>query len=285
MKLLDNPKRIQAAALNLGLRKAKGDIIIRMDAHTLYASDYISQCVNLLTKTEAANVGGPQQAVGNNYITKAIALAVSTPFGAGDARFRHVNFNKEAWVETVYLGAWFKKTLEEIGGFNEEWVINEDFELNYRLRQKGYRILLSPKIRSQYFVRSSIGKLARQYFRYGFWKVKTLNKHPSSLRWRQLVPPAFALGLLLSLAIFPFSATLGAIVPLVYLGSNFLASFITSRKNNWQYLPILPIVYAVIHISWGSGFLIGLIKFGVPRLSIGAFRTAFAPIDSRRKAE
>jgi cellulose synthase/poly-beta-1,6-N-acetylglucosamine synthase-like glycosyltransferase len=275
IRLLENPKRIQAAALNIGLQGAKGEIIIRMDAHTLYAPDYISRCVELLETTEAANVGGLQRAVGTDYISSAIAVAITTPFGIGDAYFRYVE--KEMWVDTVYLGAWRKSTLEELGGFNEEWAVNEDYELNYRLRKAGGKILLSPKIKCWYYVRPSLKALARQYFRYGFWRAKTLITYPDSLRWRQLAPPALVIALLLSLGILPMNWVLGITAPALYLVANLLASTWTASRKGWKFLSLLPFVFATIHLSWGIGFLIGFFRWGIPRIITWGVKTVETP--------
>jgi cellulose synthase/poly-beta-1,6-N-acetylglucosamine synthase-like glycosyltransferase len=273
IRILDNPKQIQAAAMNIGIREAKGSIILRMDAHTTYACDYIHQCVNLLQKSEAKNVGGVQRAVGSNYISNAIAIAITSPFGIGDARFR---FSKlEEWVDTVYLGAWYKNTLEDLCGFNEEWVVNEDYELNYRIKQAGGKILLSPNIQCQYHVRSSLKRLAIQYFRYGKWKVKTLVTHPNALRWRQIVPPFLVLFLLLSIFFLPIYWPLGIVVPAFYTITNIVASILTGIKRGWRYLPFLPITFTILHLSWGIGFWAGMFKFGIPRFSIESLKNAF----------
>ena len=261
IRLLDNPKRIQAAALNIGLREAKGEIIIRMDAHTFYAFDYIHQCIELLETTEAANVGGLQRAVGENYLSKAIAIATTTPFGIGNAYFRYAE--KEMWVDTVYLGAWRKSTLKALGGFNEEWVVNEDYELNYRLRKAGGKILLSPKIKCYYYVRPSLKALARQYFRYGFWRAKTFVTYPDSLRWRQLAPPALVVALLMSIGILSVDWIPGVIVPALYLAADLLVSTWIAYRRGWKYLPLLPLVFPTIHLSWGIGFLSGLFRWGI----------------------
>lgn len=279
IRLLDNPKRSQAAALNIGIREARGDILIRMDAHTVYASDYIRQCVRLLETTDATNVGGLQRAVGTDYVSGAIGVAITTPFGIGDAHFRYVE-GKEMYVDTVYLGAWYKSTLIALGGFNEEWAINEDYELNYRLRKAGGRILLSPNIRSWYCVRPSLRGLAKQYFRYGFWRVKTLVAHPGSLRWRQLVPPALVMTLFLALGLLPFDWRLGVTVPAVYLAANLAASFWTAYNKGWRYLPLLPVVFATIHLSWGTGFVMGLFKWGIPRITPSSLLQAFRPLEN-----
>lgn len=276
IRLLDNPRRIVPAALNLGIREARGEIIVRMDAHTAYAPDYIRQCVRLLMTTDAANVGGPMRKVGTTYVSEAIAAATTTPFAAGDAYFHYADSNR--WVDTVYLGAWRCETLEILGGFNEELEANEDYELNYRLREMGGRILLSPQVRCWYYVRSSVRALARQYFRYGFWKVKTLRIHPDSIRWRQLVPHVFVLGLSSSLLILPFHPLLGAFLPGLYLIANLVASIWTAATRGWKYFPVLPVIFATVHVSWGLGFLVGLLRWGVPRFSIRSLVNAFRPV-------
>lgn len=277
IRLIENQKINQAAALNLGIQEAQGEIIVRMDAHTLYAPDYIRRCVELLRTTEAANVGGPQRAMGTNYISNAIAIALIIPFGIGDARFRYAE--KEMWVDTVYLGAWRKSTLEALGGFNEEWTVNEDYELNYRLRKAGGKILLSPKIRCWYFVRPSLRALARQYFRYGLWKVKTLVAYPDSLRWRQLAPPALVVSLFVSLLMLSLGWSLGAVIPALYLLANLVASIWTAFRKGWKHLPLLPIAFATIHLSWGIGFIAGLFKWGVPRITPSLLVKAFQPLE------
>lgn len=277
IRLLDNPKRLIPAALNTGIREAKGDIIVRMDAHTLYASDYIRRCVEILRSSGAANVGGVQRAIGTNYLSRTIAVAMNSPFGVGDASFRYAG--KEMWVDTVYLGTWWKRTLEEIGGFREDVVVNEDYELNYRLRKTGGKILLSPHIKCWYYVRPSLKALATQYFRYGFWKVKTLVLHPEALRWRQLVPPALVIGLLLSGPAGILHWRLGLVVPGLYVTANILASLRTAARKGWIYLPLLPFVFATIHLSWGLGFLMGLFRWGLPRWDLRILIQAFSQFD------
>lgn len=273
VRLLDNEKRIIPTALNVGIREAQGDVIIRMDAHTVYASDYVRRCVKLLETTEAASVGGLQRAVGTGYRSRAIALATTTPFGIGGAPFRHTE--GILWVDTVYLGAWRKSTLVELGGFDESWLVNEDYELNVRLRQAGGKILLSPDIRCWYHVRPTLRELARQWLRYGFWKVKTLVAHPESLQGRQLAPPALVAALVLSLGLLPLRWPLGIVVPVLYLCANLVAAVWTAARRGWNYLPLLPLAFATIHLSWGAGFLAGLIKWGVPRITLSSLVRVF----------
>lgn len=266
IRLLDNPKKIRASGNNIGIKASKGEIIISMDAHVIYAPDYIRQCVDLLQKGYAANVGGLQKAVGYNYITNLIALATTTPFGIGDAEFRYLN--KEKTVDTVYLGAWLKKTLEQVGLFNEEWLRNADYELNYRIRKAGGKILLSPKIKCEYLARGSLLKLAQQYFLYGLWRVKTIVVHPDSVRWRHLIPPLLILWLLLSVILLIFNIKLWWIPVGVYGIYSLLISLGISLIHGIKYFPLLPIAFWTIHLSWGFGFFNGIIKFGIPKIKI-----------------
>lgn len=262
---IKNPGRIVPTGLNLAIRAAKGEFIVRVDSHTLYSTDYIRSCVELLETSGAANVGGPQTSIGTDYVSTSIALATTSRFGAGNAKFRYSD--KEAWVDTVYLGAWRKDTLEKLGGFDEKFVVNQDYELNHRILASGGKILLSPRIKCQYFVRPSFSKFAKQYFRYGLWKVHTLKKHPDSLRWRQIAPPAFVLALIVSTVAGAFVPTfpwwsLWALYGIACLAAGLKVGLVRSP----QHLPILPLVFAVLHFSWGLGFLIGLFRFGVPTL-------------------
>lgn len=259
---LNNRAQIVSPALNLAIQKARGEYIIRLDGHTLIASNYVRKCVEILQRTQAENVGGRMNAVGESYTGEVIAAATSTPFGVGGARFHYSE--KEEWVDTVYMGAWPKSVFQKVGLFDEELVRNQDDEFNYRLRKMGGRILLSPEIKSQYYNRSSLRSLWRQYFQYGYWKVRVLQKHPRQMSLRQFIPPLFAasLGIAFLLAFFiPFGRLLLALSAGLYLGANLLASVWTASRRGWAYLPMLPIVFAILHLSYGTGFLTGLVKF------------------------
>ena len=260
LKLLDNPRKIQAAALNIGILAAQGDIIIRVDGHTIVAPDYVSTCANFLLQGRADNVGGLMRPVGTNYVGRSVALATTSPFGIGGSKFHYSE--REQYVDTVYLGAYWRKTFNMIGLFDEEVHINEDYELNYRLRQTGGKILLSPAIKSTYIPRSSLTGLWRQYFIYGRQKTRTLRKHPTSLRWRQVVSPLFVGvfsgsligGLFWLPSVWLFIVTVGC-----YLLANLVASTIAASRGGWRYLPILPLVFVIIHLAWGLGFWVGVL--------------------------
>lgn len=273
VRVLGNPAGIVPTGMNIALRQARGDIIIRVDGHTVIAPDYVRQCMEALKVSGADNVGGRMNAIGHTLFSNAVAVATSTPFGIGDGRF-HFSDSQE-WVDTVYMGAWPREVFAKIGFFDEELVRDQDDEFNYRLRASGGRILLDPKIRSEYSVRGSPSSLWRQYFQYGFWKVRVLQKHPRQMSLRQFVPPAFVLALLGSV-IFALLSALGqpvfglpasvlrfaaGITPLLYLLANVAASLITSSKKGWQNLPFLPPVFAILHLSYGFGFLIGQVRF------------------------
>jgi len=262
LSLLDNPGQIVPTGLNTAICYAKGEIIIRVDGHTCIEQDYISQCVKALQETGAVNVGGKMSAKGEGWFGETVAVATSTPFGVGGARFHYSD--QQEWVDTVYMGAWPKRVFEQIGLFDEELVRDQDDEFNYRLREHGGKILLSPEIRSVYTVRSRPTSLWRQYYQYGCWKVRVLQKHPRQMRPRQFVPPLFALSLIVStiLAILlPPTRWLLLAILAAYLLANLAASTFTAARKGWKYLPLLPLVYLILHLSYGLGFLAGLIKF------------------------
>lgn len=262
IRLINNPGKIVPTGINLALREAKGEVVIRVDGHTLIAPDYVSQCVKILESTGADNVGGKMTALGSTCFGEAIAEATSHPFGIGNAKFHYSD--KQEWVDSVYMGAWPRRVFEEIGLFDEELVRNQDDEFNYRLRETGGRILLHPNIKSKYTVRSTPQALWRQYFQYGLWKVRVLQKHPKQMSLRQFVPPAFVLSIIISLflafAIWWGWVALAAVLGL-YLAVNLIFSFAIASKNDWQLLGLLPIAFAIIHFSYGLGFLVGLYKF------------------------
>ena len=193
IRVLHNSKVTAAAAMNLGLHASSGEIIVRADAHTLYADDYVERCVATLVETDADNVGGRMMPVGVTAFGRAVAAATSSPLGVGPGRFHYSTSRTE--VDTVYLGCWRRRTLVEIGGFDDEglqWAA-EDHELNFRLRQNGGRILLDPSIRSWYFPRQSPRALWRQYRNYGVGKASTLAKHHSLPSWRPVAPALLVL--------------------------------------------------------------------------------------------
>lgn len=260
--VVDNREGIVPTGFNRALAQSRGTVIVRVDGHTIVAPDYVRQCVAALRRTGADNVGGRMEAVGDGPFGKAVAVATSTPFGVGGARFHYSR--DEEWVDTVYMGAWPRRVFERLGGFDEEQVRNQDDEFNYRLRKQGGRILLSPAIRSRYFNRSSPRTLWRQYYQYGYWKVRVMQKHPGQMRPRQFAPSVFAAALLVTLAASPFSSIAAwglALTAGGYAAANLSASLLTGWRTDLRLIPRLAAAFAILHLSYGLGFLAGLAAF------------------------
>ena len=262
VRLIDNPGKIVPTGFNAALAQARGDVIVRVDGHTIIAPDYVRECMAVLERSGADNVGGRMVAVGTTALGQAVALATSSRFGVGGARFHYSD--REEWVDTVYMGAWPRRVFEQLGGFDPELVRNQDDEFNYRLRAQGGRILLNPRIRSQYYNRTSLRSLWRQYYQYGFYKVRVLQKHPRQMRLRQFVPPAFVASILGGALLSPLNKRLRALWALVitaYAIANLMASWRIARKAGRAHLRRLPLVFSILHFSYGLGFLHGLIHF------------------------
>lgn len=280
--LLDNPARIVPTALNIGLRQARGEVIVRVDGHCEIAPDYVQQCVETLQQTGADNVGGVWDTIGETYAARVIAIAQSSPFGIGNVAYR-VRRPTPGFVDTVPFGAYRREVFERIGGFDERLVRHQDYEFNVRLRQAGGKIYYTPAIQARYYSRSSFRKLARQYFEYGFWKAFVTLENPRALAWRHLAPiglvGALAGGAVLSTAVPPLRP-LYAGLWVVYALACLLMALKEVRRAGWRCLPLLPAAFAAIHLSWGAGFWWGLLHNGLQRL-IGRTppRIALAPAD------
>ena len=262
MQLLDNPYKTAPYALNIGIRHAKGNVIIRVDGHATIARDYLHQCVHYLSQTNAECVGGVIYSVNTTYIGRAIALAMSNSFGVGNARFR--TSGKEGFVDCLAFGAYRREVFDKIGLFDEEFVRCQDDDFNYRLRQYGGKIFFTPKITAYYYPKPNLKKLWRQYFYYGYWKIRVLQKHLKRMQVRQFVPPAFVIALIttgLAGMVSNIFLVLFLITITSYVLTSFLTSIIISLKNKTRYLPILPLVFSILHFSYGLGFMVGLFRF------------------------
>lgn len=265
---LENPGGLVPAALNLGLRAARGDILLRIDAHTIVEPDYVRRCVERLRASGAANVGGPMLPKGVTPLGEAIATAMRCRFGVGPARFRYAREVEE--VDTVYLGAFPRALFDRVGEFCEAMVRNQDYEMNFRIRRAGGRILVDPAIRSTYLVRPDLASLWRQFASYGYWKAQMLRRHPRSLRPRQLAAPALVAALVVAAGVGvtslagllpPQIAPMGRLLLPTVAGLYFAASLgvsavIALRRGLAAALP-LPAVFATMHLAWGGGFWLG----------------------------
>lgn len=261
IRMLVNPKKLPSISLNMGLDAADGDVIVRADTRSVMETDYIRRAVKLLQTTDAVNVGGAQRGTGVSYITRAVALATNSSYAIGDARLR--NAQKEKWVDGIYLGAWWRETLESLGGFDGSLAEDENYDLSLRLRRMRGKAFYSPSLRSSYRVRGSVFSLIGTYVGYGFSMARAIKRQPDALRPSQLAAPGVLLLLLISALLALYSWPAGVIAPAFYLLHSLIASRRITQRRRYQI--IMPIVLIVLHMSWGVGFISGILRWGVPR--------------------
>ena len=269
IQLIDNPAKIVPTAMNLGIREAKGEVIVRIDGHAVVGKDYVEQNVDGLFANDADCVGGIVESLGDTYMGKAIAIAMSSRFGVGGATFRTIKGETEPKVvDTVPFGTFRREVFERIGLFNEQFIRHQDYQFNHRLRAAGGKIVLLPYIRTEYYVRPSLKRLLKQYWQYGVWKGRLLRCYPDSLKLRHLIPPLFVmavllfalLGLLHPFGVWALTAALAAYAAFIVLALADMA-----RKGYWKYLPVMPIVLVAMQWSWGAGIWYGLV---LPKLKL-----------------
>jgi glycosyltransferase involved in cell wall biosynthesis len=262
VRVLDNPGRIVPVAMNIALDRARGDVIIRIDGHTVVASDYVRACVDSLEANQADCVGGPMVARGRGPFGEAVALATSHPLGVGGAHFHYAARVME--TDTASLDRARGDVFAWAGEFDEEMACNEDDEFSYRLRAKGGRIVLDPAIRSVYYNRSTARSLWRQYFRYGLWKVRVAQKVPRQMRARHFVPVAFVGALAGGALLAPLAPALHW-AWLGLIGAYGAATLATGARLGrgaggrlwWR----IPVAFAILHTAYGTGFAAGLVRF------------------------
>jgi glycosyltransferase involved in cell wall biosynthesis len=314
LRVIDNPDRIVSKGLNAAIRSARGEIIIRLDAHTEYAPDYVRECIAALRATGADNVGGPACTKAQTFIEKAVSAAYHSPFSVGGARFHDPDY--EGYVDTVTYGCWPRSTFEKFGLFDEELVRNQDDEHNLRITRGGGKVYQSPKIKSWYRPRGSLAALFKQYMQYGYWKVRVIQKHKLPASWRHLVPGAFVLALLLlflfSAFCFSLSLCSASSDPVVagpwsvvhsvshfsfllstfsfllicsaYLFAVLVASVFTAARTEWKLLAVLPLVFGCYHFGYGFGFLRGILDFVILRRGASVSFTKLTRGSSEAKA-
>lgn len=253
VRLLDNPAARIPHGLNVGIRAARGDIIVRVDARASIGPHHVATCVATLTTTGAANVGGPIRYRGAGFWGRAIARAHASPFANPGTHLRN---GAPVDVDSVYLGAFPRQTFERFGLFDERLPWNEDFELNYRIRRGRRRIIVMSALTVDHEVRASLPQVARQYWCYGRGKAKMLRLHPRSLALRHIAPPALVLAILAGLGL----AGRGRVWPLAALVSAYTATVMafagwTTRGDGWSMTGAVGLAFACIHLSWGGGLL------------------------------
>ena len=264
VQIVDNPNRTIPSGLNQAIRAAQGEMIVRLDAHSVPHPDYVARCVTALEQGFGDSVGGVWEIRprGSGWQACAIALAAAHPFGVGDAHYRYTTTAQV--VDTVPFGAFHRSLVERIGYFDEHLLTNEDYEFNVRLRKAGGKIWLDPAIRSIYFARANLVELARQYWRYGYWKARMLRQYPGTVRWRQALPPLFVLSLLILLLLaiwWPAARWLFVIESAGYAIVLSLAGVqLGTKQRDWKLIFSVPLAIATMHLAWGSAFLWSLVS-------------------------
>ncbi len=262
--LVDNPMRIIPAALNKAIEIARGEFIVRLDGHTMPAADYLERCIKDLKSGLGDNVGGvlDVKPARDSWIGRSIALAAVHPLGVGDARYRHTTVATEA--DTVAFGSFHHSLVEKIGKFDENLRVNEDYEFNARIRSSGGKIWVDPAIRAVYYSRPDLVSLSRQYFSYGFWKFRMLQRYPETIRWRQALPPIFVFGLLMLLLLSVFWSPAWIILAVACITYAVILTAGSIKPAIKAQCPTaiigIPLAIAVMHVSWGVGFWWSLIK-------------------------
>ena len=273
VRILANPQRVTPVALNLGLAEARGEYVARMDAHTLYPEDYLAHGVARLRRGGAAHVSGPQVAHGEGPWSRRIALALDTRLGTGSARFRQ-SLEAEIEVDSGFTGVWPRSVLEAQGGWDEEWLNDQDSELAARIRAGGGRILCLPEMEAHYIPRDSLRGLGRQYWRYGVYRAKTSGAHPESMRRSHLLPPTLALALIASVLPVRALRLAGRCGVAIWCAAVLGVTAAEARRHGIEDgrrpgdVASLPAVFAAMHLAWGFGFLAGCGRFGPPLRAI-----------------
>ena len=268
IRVLDNPARHTASALNIGLRAASGEYVGRVDAHTSYPPGYLSLAIERLRRGDVEWVSGPQLPVGRDRWSRRVALALGSPLATGGSNRWDSDVAQSGGAEVelatgVFTGVWRRETLDRLGGWDEGWPINQDSELAARVLARGGRIVSLPELAAEYTPRNSIRRLARQYWRYGMYRAKTSLRHPRTVRPGHVALPAVAAALVCSvLAPRPLRGLARAAMAL------YAVALVGVSARTPDAAPAdaaaLPAVFATMHLSWGAGFLIGLVRFAPP---------------------
>jgi len=258
LRVIDNPDRIQAAGLNRILQEARGDVVVRMDVHCEYASDYIEKCVSVLERTGADNVGGAPRSRGETPFQRAVCAALRSPLGAGGAP--QWNPDNEGFVHSVPFGTLRRDYLRSLGGFDPRAATNEDAELNQRVIARGGRVYLSPEIVFSYYPRASVSGLARQYFRYGYGRARTLVKHRGLLNPRPALPFLAVVAALAAMTVFRGSGVATGLAA-AYAIVSLVEAFRVGHKEGLRVTVLTWLVFPTMLFAHGTGFGAGLVRY------------------------
>jgi glycosyltransferase involved in cell wall biosynthesis len=271
IRVFDNPERRTPQALNIGLREARGSLVARMDAHSYYPSCYLSAGAKRLAKGDVDWVSGPQLAAGVDTWSRRVALALSSPLGTGGAAFRR-RMGEEVEVDSGFTGLWRRECLDEYGGWDERWPVDQDYELAARMRADGRKIVCIPEMAAEYIPRNSLKRLFKQYWTYGYYRVKTSLAHPRSMRRSHVLPPGLALATTFSLIAPRPLRTLSRLGLGIYALAIGYATIEVAVPGHGRDAPSLPLVFACMHLAAGFGFLAGCVRFGPPVAALASLR-------------
>jgi glycosyltransferase involved in cell wall biosynthesis len=264
VRLIDNPEAEISTGMNHGIEAARGQIIMRMDAHALPRDGYVAACLESLGRTGAWNVGGRMLKRGSTSVGRAAAAATSSTFGIGGGGARFHLLGSEADVDSVWLGCWPRWVFDRIGLYDPELVVDEDEELNQRIHDAGGRIVFDPTIAAEYESRATWGSLVRQYFRYGMYKVRAIQKRPRLLRWRHFVPSALVVTLGVGAAALAASPVAAASTIVVVVAAWVILATSAARSVAPKFgadIARTELAFGAIHLAYGVGLLAGLIRF------------------------
>lgn len=269
IRLVSNPHKFVQHALNIGMKMAIGEYIVRMDAHSEYENDYITNCINFIEETGASNVGGPMHACARSSdtgcipgIQSVVAAAYHSSFALGGGKNHALDY--EGFADTVFLGAFRKSDIERLGYYDERLIRNEDDDLCFRMKENGMKIFITPKIKSIYFPRSKYREVFKQYFEYGMWKVAVIKKHGNPARLSHIIPMMFVA----FLVIFGIGSIFSKVFRWIFFPTialyvilNAYFSFTSKKVSSLSDKFKLMLVHFLMHISYGLGFWAGIIKF------------------------
>ncbi len=269
IRLLDNPKKFTPFAMNIGIKNAMGEFIILMGAHADYANDYVSRCAAAAEKSGADNVGGIAKILSCQGLpAKAIAGALSSPFGAGDAIYKTKIVQKPVEVDTVFGGCYRREVFDKIGLFDERMIRSQDMEFNIRLKKAGGKIMLFPDIVVNYYPKANFLDFFVHNFWDGVWAVYPLKFIKMPLKWRHYIPLFFILSLIsfLGLGVYrrEWFAALFGLLAVYGLFLFFFAARIAAKERDWRYLFLMPAAFAIRHFGYGIGSFWGIIKLLMP---------------------
>jgi succinoglycan biosynthesis protein ExoA len=259
IRLIDNAARIQSAGLNECIRRARGEIVVRVDVHAEYAPDFVERCVAALERSGADNVGGAARPKAKSFFQRCVAAALRSPLGMGGSRYRDVE--QEGFVESVWPGAFRRTVFERIGMFDAGAITNEDAELNQRIIEGGGRVYMSRDIVSFYYPRDSMSALARQYYRYGVGRARTFVKHGKLLSIRPAVPFLGLVSEVMLFAVAPWSA--GALSIATYAIATGAEAVRVGYPEGIAAIPVVWAIFPVLHVAHGAGFGVGVVQYAL----------------------